>query len=255
MSSASHAVQSSLFGSPDTPVLRPTATSLTARRCEPCSWHNARNRRVKATEGSAFICRSEPPGAAWVPRFRTRPYCPTRRNILPMRPPSASPPRRMAFTWRFRCPTKARVCRRSSCRTCSASTPALSAATAAAGTLDRRRRPGPGHLQGAGGSAGRSHLGRKRRAGPGDAVHVRDSGGRGGRRRRDRRGREPLRLAEGRAGAGVYPGGGRRPADVALRAGRAHPGRLRPGREPCAGGRNRNASCWETWPSTTSNAR
>ena len=55
ISSASHSVQSSLSGNPDTPVLRPTATILTARRCEPWSWHKARNRCVKATEGSAFI--------------------------------------------------------------------------------------------------------------------------------------------------------------------------------------------------------
>ena len=53
ISSAFHAVQSSLAGSPDTPAFRPEATSLTARRCEPNSWHNARKRSVTATDGSS----------------------------------------------------------------------------------------------------------------------------------------------------------------------------------------------------------
>ena len=55
ISSASQAVQSSLSGSPDTPVLRPSATMLTASCSEPCSWHRVKNRSVKATEGSGFI--------------------------------------------------------------------------------------------------------------------------------------------------------------------------------------------------------
>ena len=38
---------------PDTPAFRPEATSLTARRCEPNSWHNARKRSVTATDGSS----------------------------------------------------------------------------------------------------------------------------------------------------------------------------------------------------------
>ena len=51
---ASHVVQSSLSGSPGTPVPRPTATSLTTRCCEPWCSHRARNRCVRATEGSSF---------------------------------------------------------------------------------------------------------------------------------------------------------------------------------------------------------
>ena len=51
---ASHVVQSSLSGSPGTPVARPTATSLTTRCCEPWSSHRARNRCVRATEGSSL---------------------------------------------------------------------------------------------------------------------------------------------------------------------------------------------------------
>ena len=50
---ASHAVQSSHCGNPGTPVLRPTATSLTARCWEPWCSHKARNRCVRATDGSS----------------------------------------------------------------------------------------------------------------------------------------------------------------------------------------------------------
>lgn len=57
ISPASHAVQSSLAGNPDTPALRPMATSLIARPCNPRSSHQARNRRVRATEGSSFMRR------------------------------------------------------------------------------------------------------------------------------------------------------------------------------------------------------
>ena len=48
---ASHVIQSSLSGSPGTPVPRPTATSLTTRCCAPWCSHRARNRCVRATEG------------------------------------------------------------------------------------------------------------------------------------------------------------------------------------------------------------
>ena len=54
---ASQVVQSSLSGSPGTPVPRPTATSLTTRCCEPWCSHRARNRCVRATEGSSFVQR------------------------------------------------------------------------------------------------------------------------------------------------------------------------------------------------------
>ena len=68
-------------------------------------------------------------------------------------------------------------------------------------------------------------------AGEGNAVHVHDSGGGRVRRRRARPGRGPLRRARRRTRGGAHPGGRRRPADVALRAGRAHPGRLCSGRD------------------------
>ena len=77
-SSASHAVQSSPAGNPGTPVLRPTAMRRTASRSEPWSSHSARNRRVKATDGSAF--RSAP--------------CLTAVERLPatLLPPAGAPP-------------------------------------------------------------------------------------------------------------------------------------------------------------------
>ena len=56
--SVSHAVQSSVSGSPGTPVFRPEATNLTARCCEPYLSHRARNRIVKATDGSSFTVRT-----------------------------------------------------------------------------------------------------------------------------------------------------------------------------------------------------
>ena len=64
-------------------------------------------------------------------------------------------------------------------------------------------------------------------AGPGrgDAVHVHASGGRRDDRRRPAAGAAAARWR----GAHEHSGGGRRPADAALRAGRAHHGRLRAG--------------------------
>ena len=47
-------VQSSPASSPSTPVLRPTATTWTARRCEPYCSHKTRKRHVKATDGRSF---------------------------------------------------------------------------------------------------------------------------------------------------------------------------------------------------------
>ena len=61
------------------------------------------------------------------------------------------------------------------------------------GARSRWVRPGPGHLQGAGGGPRGPHLGRERRGGPGHTVHLHDSGDRRGRqRRRDRLRSEPL---------------------------------------------------------------
>ena len=61
---ASHVVQSSLSGSPGTPVPRPTATSLITRCCEPWCSHRARNRCVRPTEGSSFTHEHRSPETA-----------------------------------------------------------------------------------------------------------------------------------------------------------------------------------------------
>ena len=50
--------KSSLSGRSVAPVIRPTATNLVTKRCNPCTWHNVRNRCVKATEGSESILES-----------------------------------------------------------------------------------------------------------------------------------------------------------------------------------------------------
>ena len=55
MSSASHAVPSSLSGSPGTPALRPAATMLTAKRSAPYCWQTARNFVVRLTDGNSLV--------------------------------------------------------------------------------------------------------------------------------------------------------------------------------------------------------
>ena len=71
-------------------------------------------------------------------------------------------------------------------------------------------RPGPGHLQGAGGGARGPHPGRERRGGPGHALHLYASGGRSGRRRRAGQPRPgPSGLAATGTGEIPHPGTGR----------------------------------------------
>ena len=60
--SASHAVHSSRTSNRGS-ARRPAATRRIARRCEPQRSHAARNRRVMATEGSAFMAGAAPPTA------------------------------------------------------------------------------------------------------------------------------------------------------------------------------------------------
>ena len=71
-------------------------------------------------------------------------------------------------------------------------------------------------------------MGRERRAGPGGAVHLHHSGGPG---RRYRGRPSPGALQADGAGTGAHPRGGRRPADAAVRPGRAHECGLRAGRD------------------------
>ena len=105
----------------------------------------------------------------------------------------------------------------------------------------RSGRPRPGDLQRPGGGPWRPHPGRERRGRPGHSGHLHPAGGRGGRGGRRGRGGRLRRppSAGGAAGVGAeyaHTGGGRRPADAALRPRRARRVRLRAAGDRRSGG-------------------
>ena len=148
-------------------------------------------------------------------------------HTRPSRLRSGSPPCATACTWRSRYPTRCGACRRTGCRTCSASTAARRPArgSASSGAPAWGCRYARGWWRRTAAASGRRAPGGARHP-----LHVHPAGGRGCRRCGRPRAARLAPAPRGR-GADADPRGRRRPARPALRSGHPRRGGLRPGRD------------------------